>query len=186
MVCIPSRSGYASTGPSSRTCTARLSGVEQQLWTPQKGSSYMVRPKRGSVGTIPVGDAVVTGMARYFEEFPPSTPILCVSGQEEILVFSDEKGNPIRRQRWNEVWNRAAKTAGLPPGTTPHDVRHFYASLLSRGASVKAVPDDAPPQDGHRDPHHLRPPMAGGQRPRPPSRRRRTQPDRQRRGDEGS
>jgi integrase len=114
--------------------------VEQQLWTPQAGPSYMIRPKRGSVGTIPVGDAVVTGLARHFEEFPPSTRILCVSGQEETLVFVDDKGNPIRRQRWNETWNRAAKKADLPPGTTPHDLRHFYASLLiSKGTSVKAV-----------------------------------------------
>jgi integrase len=100
----------------------------------------MIRPKRGSVGTIPVGDAVVTGLARYFEEFPPSTPVLCVSGQEEVLVFTDDKGNPIRRQCWNEAWNRAATKADLPPGTTPHDLRHYYASLLiSKGASVKAV-----------------------------------------------
>jgi integrase len=114
--------------------------VEQQLWTPQSGPSYMIRPKRGSVGTIPVGDAVVTGLAKHFEEFPPSTRILCVSGQEEIVIFTDEKANPIRRQRWNDIWNRAATKADLPPGTTPHDLRHFYASLLiSKGASVKAV-----------------------------------------------
>ncbi|HEX6380763.1 MAG TPA: tyrosine-type recombinase/integrase [Acidimicrobiia bacterium] len=114
--------------------------VEQHLWTPQTGASYMIRPKRGSVGTIPVGDAVVTGLAKHFEDFPPLTRILCVSGQEEILVFTDDKGNPIRRQRWNEIWNRAASAAALPPGTTPHDLRHYYASLLiAKGASVKAV-----------------------------------------------
>jgi integrase len=83
---------------------------------------------------------VVTGLAKHFEDFPPSTPILGVSGQHEILLFTDDKGNPIRRQRWNETWNRAAKAAELPPGTTPHDLRHCYASLLiSKGASVTAV-----------------------------------------------
>jgi integrase len=52
------------------------------------------------------------------------------SGQQEILVFTDDKGNPIR-QRWNEVWNRAAEAAALLSGTTPqHDLRHYYASLL--------------------------------------------------------
>ena len=100
----------------------------------------MIRPKRGSVGTIPLGDAVVAGLAQHFEEFPPATSILGVSGQQELLVFTDEKDNPIRRQRWNEIWNRAATAADLPPGTTPHDLRHYYASLLiSKGASVKAV-----------------------------------------------
>jgi len=53
-------------------------------------------------------------------------------------VFTDDRGNPIRRQRWNDTWNRAAKAAELPPGTTPHDLRHCYASLLI-GASVTAV-----------------------------------------------
>lgn len=32
------------------------------------------------------------------------------------------------------------KAAGLPKGTTPHDLRHYYASLLIRhGESVKVV-----------------------------------------------
>lgn len=94
--------------------------VEQQLWTPQTGPSYMIRPKRGSVGTIPVGDAVVAGLARHFEEFPPSAPILGVSGQQELLVFTDDKGNPIRRQRWNEIWNRGAKAANETLNTYAH------------------------------------------------------------------
>jgi hypothetical protein len=75
----------------------------------------MIRPKRGSVGTIPLGDAVIAGLAQHFEEFPPATSISGVSGQQELLVFTDDKGNPIRRQRWNEIWNRAAKVAELPP-----------------------------------------------------------------------
>jgi hypothetical protein len=59
----------------------------------------MIRPKRGSVGTIPLGDTVIAGFAQHFEEFPPATTILGVSGQPEPLVFTDVKGNPIRRQR---------------------------------------------------------------------------------------
>lgn len=114
--------------------------VEQQLWTPQSGPLVMKRPKRGSVGTIPVGEAVVTGLARHLEEFPPVTEVKGVNGQPEPLLFTDDQGRPLRRQRWNEIWNRAAKAAELPPGTTPHDLRHYYASLLiARGASVKAV-----------------------------------------------
>jgi integrase len=38
------------------------------------------------------------------------------------------------------VWNKAAKKADTPPGKTPHDLRHYYASLLiAKGCSVKAV-----------------------------------------------
>jgi integrase len=114
--------------------------VEQQLWTPQTGESYMIRPKRGSVGTVPVGDAVIKGLAMYLEEFPASEPIKGVSGHEELLLFTNRFGKRMRRQSWNDVWNKAAKKADLPPGTTPHDLRHYYASLLiAKGCSVKAV-----------------------------------------------
>jgi CRP-like cAMP-binding protein len=114
--------------------------VEQQLWTPQTGEPYVIRPKRGSVGTMPVGDAVIKGLAMYLEEFPASEPIEGVSGHEELLLFTNRFGRRMRRQSWNDVWNKAAKKADLPPGTTPHDLRHYYASLLiAKGCSVKAV-----------------------------------------------
>jgi integrase len=37
-------------------------------------------------------------------------------------------------------YKRAAEAGGLPPGTTSHDLRHHYASvLLDAGESVHAV-----------------------------------------------
>ena len=38
------------------------------------------------------------------------------------------------------MWRTACRRAGVPAWATPHDVRHFYASVLIRsGASVKVV-----------------------------------------------
>ena len=38
------------------------------------------------------------------------------------------------------MFETARKAAGLPEWSTPHDLRHYYASLLIRsGASVKVV-----------------------------------------------
>ena len=38
------------------------------------------------------------------------------------------------------MFRRAVKAAGLPAGTTSHDLRHHYASLLiAAGCSVKSV-----------------------------------------------
>lgn len=38
------------------------------------------------------------------------------------------------------MWGTARRNAGLPEWATPHDLRHFYASMLIRsGASVKVV-----------------------------------------------
>ena len=158
--------------------------VEQQLWTPQTGPSYMIRPKRGSVGTIPIGDAVVTGLAKHFEEFPPSTRILCVSGQEEVLVFTDDKGHPIRRQRWNEIWNRAATAAALSAGdNSPRPSALLRQPADRQGHLRQGRPDDAPAQDGYRDLEHVRPSVARGQRPGSPSGRCRAQGGRRTRFD---
>ena len=58
---------------------------------------------------------------------------------EDELIFSDAKGQPIRRNRFGEVWRRAVK--GLEfECTGPHQLRHHYASLLiAHGESVKVV-----------------------------------------------
>ncbi|MBA2386227.1 MAG: tyrosine-type recombinase/integrase, partial [Acidimicrobiia bacterium] len=46
---------------------------------------------------------------------------------------------PIRRNALGHVWRRAAVRAGVD-GFSPHDLRHYAASvLIDQGASVKAV-----------------------------------------------
>jgi len=56
------------------------------------------------------------------------------------LMFTTEDGEPIRRNALSRVWRPAVDAAGLPAGTTYHDLRHYYASLLIRHAeSVKTV-----------------------------------------------
>jgi integrase len=114
--------------------------VEQQLVTVTGTPPYLRRPKRHSVRTVPVGTWVVEELARQFEEFPPVTAAEGINGGDELLVFTNADGRPIRRTRFAEVWRTAAQAASLPPRTTPHDLRHHYASLLiAKGASVKVV-----------------------------------------------
>lgn len=49
-------------------------------------------------------------------------------------------GRPLRRTRFDEQWRALAKRIDLPDGTTFHDLRHYYASLLiAHGESVKVV-----------------------------------------------
>jgi integrase len=56
------------------------------------------------------------------------------------LVFTNEHDGPIRRNRFNEVWKRAASRARLPAGMSFHALRHYYASLLiHHGESVTVV-----------------------------------------------
>jgi integrase len=114
--------------------------VEQQLISVNGRAPYLRAPKRHSVRTVPVGTWVLEELARHFEAFPPVTATEGISGAKEVLVFTTENGSPIRRTRFAEVWRGAAQAAGLPPKTTPHDLRHHYASLLiGKGASVKVV-----------------------------------------------
>jgi integrase len=67
--------------------------------------------------------------------WPAGTPT-----RTPALVFTNERSGPIRHASFAVTFERAQKAAKLPPGTTPHDLRDYYASLLIRqGLSVKAV-----------------------------------------------
>ncbi len=109
---------------------------------------YLGPPKRrASKRNIPLPRVAVEALVSHLADFPPSLgPILWrdtagLTATEDVeLVFSTEAGNPIRRNRFSDVWRRAVAEAGTPPDTTFHDIRHFYASLLIRhGESVKVV-----------------------------------------------
>lgn len=74
-----------------------------------------------------VGDALAAHLARW-----PTHPHLGV-------VFTNERGAPIQQSPFAATWQTARKKAGVT-WATPHDLRHYYASLLIRsGASVKVI-----------------------------------------------
>jgi integrase len=55
-------------------------------------------------------------------------------------VFTNERDAPIQQYPFSAMWERARASAQVPLWATPHDLRHYYASLLIRsGASVKVV-----------------------------------------------
>jgi integrase len=58
----------------------------------------------------------------------------------EGLVFTNHQGRPIWQATFGDVWQKAARPLGIPPGEGFHQLRHFYASLLIRhGENVKVV-----------------------------------------------
>ncbi len=58
------------------------------------------------------------------------------------LLFSNEKGLPVRHTTFSDVWQRAAGPVGIPKSEGFHLLRHFYASvLIERGESVKVIQD---------------------------------------------
>jgi len=82
--------------------------------------------------TLPLPDVVAAALARHLTKHEPT-----VDG----LLFHTRSGLPVAHDWFNnKVLVPAAIRAGLPPGTTSHDLRHHYASvLLASGQSVIAV-----------------------------------------------
>lgn len=133
--------------------------VEQQLVGPDKGVPYLGPPKtEKSYRTVPLSASAVAAVEAHLQQFPPAeveiedrTDPRKPRTRKARLLFVSRTGEAIRRGSWAKVWGRAAKhadtlLAGLgselraPKGTTTHDLRHFYASvLIKHGASIKKV-----------------------------------------------
>jgi integrase len=83
-----------------------------------------------SIRSIPLADVVGAALARHLEHWPAG---------DDGLFFTNQNGEALRRNRFNELWRAARARASLDP-LRFHDLRHFYASLLiAHGESVKVV-----------------------------------------------
>lgn len=103
----------------------------QLLLLPGRAPEFAPPKTRTSRRTIPVPQLVVDALAAHLAEFGEGP---------DRLVFTNSDGSSIRRNRFSDTWRRAVAAAGIRPGVTFHDLRHFYASLLIwHGESVKTV-----------------------------------------------
>jgi integrase len=83
-----------------------------------------------SYRTIPLAEATIGILAAHLAEFP-------ALDREGGFVFH-EGTRPIRRNAFSVIWHEAADK--VRRDVTPHDLRHFYASvLIAKGADVKLV-----------------------------------------------
>jgi len=110
----------------------RVLTVDRQIVTPARGAPRLGPPKTAaSRRTVPLPDAVLDALAQHLGRYPAGA---------NSLVFTNERGEAIRRSVFSRLWRPAVAAAGLPAGTSFHDLRHYYASLLIRhGESVKVV-----------------------------------------------
>lgn len=102
-------------------------------WQIASKTQQRVAPKTPrSRRTIPLPQVVADALAAHIAEFPPAA---------DGTIFTSTTGVI----HWQQVYASrtlaaAVKQAGLPAGTTTHDLRHHYASvLLAAGESVVAV-----------------------------------------------
>ncbi|SDY84756.1 Site-specific recombinase XerD [Modestobacter sp. DSM 44400] len=81
---------------------------------------------------IPLPQTVADALAGHIATHPPGS---------DGSIFSTQAGTRLTHHRYgSELFGAAVKKAGLPVGTTSHDLRHHYASvLLAAGESVVAI-----------------------------------------------
>ncbi|MGQ7296939.1 tyrosine-type recombinase/integrase [Quadrisphaera sp. KR29] len=108
--------------------------VDQQLVLVPDRAPYLAPPKTAaSVRTIPLPDVVLDALSAHIASYPSADP--------RGLVFTTAAGEGIRRTKFSDrVWRPAVRASSAPTGTTFHELRHYYASLLIRHCeSVKTV-----------------------------------------------
>ncbi|SHN34069.1 tyrosine-type recombinase/integrase [Cryptosporangium aurantiacum] len=109
----------------------RTARVEFQI---APGSRTRSDPKtRRSRRTIPLPQVVADAIQAHLADFDPA---------EDGTIFTTRFGAPYSHAYYGAQIFKATvkKLDGVPDSTTPHDLRHHYASvLLSKGESVVAV-----------------------------------------------
>ncbi len=101
-----------------------------------ESAEVRVKGKGRKVRVVPVGDAALATLDRYIHE---GRPRLLGDAESEYLFLSRSG----RQLSSSDVWRRLARhlaKAGAPAGTTPHTLRHTFAThLLEGGADLRVI-----------------------------------------------
>lgn len=85
-----------------------------------------------SYRSVPLPETVANTMAAHLARWPKHV--------DTGVMFTNERGRLIQEYPFSAAWNTAKRKVATPDWATPHDLRHYYASVLIRsGASVKVV-----------------------------------------------
>lgn len=108
----------------------RTARVEWQIAPGAKTRSEPKTPR--SRRTLPLPQMVAEALAEHMRRWPPA---------EDGSFFTTKTGAVYRHDYYgSQIFAAAVRRAELPEGTTSHDLRHHYASvLLAAGESVVAV-----------------------------------------------
>jgi hypothetical protein len=96
----------------------------------QYGGFYLTPPKSGSVGDIDLDDRVAIALTERVQRYPPvemELPDITAGTPDPgkqpkrrpvARLFTDEKGRPIRDQRWSAMWQVWQCGGAEPAGRT--------------------------------------------------------------------
>jgi integrase len=109
--------------------TVTVEVQRQQL----SSGEHVIGPPKSDAGirTVALPREVVDVLADHLERFVGPAP--------SAWVFTGAKGGPLREAVWQQEWERARETVGLPD-LHFHDLRHVAATLAAEtGAGVKEI-----------------------------------------------
>jgi site-specific recombinase XerD len=96
-----------------------------------------VKGKGRKVRVIPVGEVALDALGRYLREGRPR--LVDDTGQDDH-VFLSRTGRPLSSSDVQRRLARYLAAAGAPRGTSPHTLRHSFAThLLEGGADLRVI-----------------------------------------------
>ncbi len=95
-----------------------------------------VRGKGGKERIVPVARATLKLLEEYLERGRPHL----VKSELEDGLFLSNRGRPLTRVRLWQILKEYVLRAGLPRHTSPHTLRHSFAThMLAGGADLRAI-----------------------------------------------
>jgi site-specific recombinase XerD len=95
-----------------------------------------VRGKGRKVRVVPVGEIALAALDRYLEEGRPHL----AKRDDEDHIFVSRRGRPLSSSDVQRRLTRYLRLAGVPAGTSPHTLRHSFAThLLEGGADLRTI-----------------------------------------------
>jgi integrase/recombinase XerD len=101
-------------------------------------AGYLVCTGKGRKQRIvPIGEQAATWVARYLAS---ARPALVGRGASPRVFVNARKGKRLSRVGFWKILKAYGRQAGLPRTTSPHVLRHSFAThLLERGADLRAI-----------------------------------------------